>query len=204
MRMFVPLSLPLQDVIHEFCVVMGIEEKQCTAARINMISAVRHSLKRRGIYANREDSSAMEYLEEIVADDLAIHEFNAQVAVGREFHKRNDGGVEVEVDKNARKMWHRYGKFHEGNNIEMDRNKSTHRSHNDNGDGRGRGSDRGSDSRNKKDEENVWDTPGVKYLHGNQTVRDSGLRHHRDILDIVYHPLREEVSRDYVLPFGFR
>ena len=202
--MFVPLSLPLQDVIHEFCIVMGIEEKQCTAARINMISAVRHSLKRRGIYANREDSSAMEYIKEIVEEDMAIHEFDAQVAIGREFQKRNDSEVEVEEDKNARKMWHRYGKFHKGNNIEMDRNKGTLRSHNDYGDGRGRGSDRGSESRNQMNEENIWDTPGVKYFHGTQTVRDSGLRHHRDILDIVYQPLREEVSRDYVLPFGLR
>ena len=47
-----------------------------------------------------------------------------------------------------------------------------------------------------------WDTPGVKYFDGSQTVEDAKLTHHSDILDIIYSPLREEIESDSVPKFG--
>ena len=86
MRMLVPPSVPLQEVINDFCQIMGINEKQCVASRIDMIAAVRHSLKRRGVYSKREDPETMSYLSEIISNSER-DEYLAQAEAGEAFHE---------------------------------------------------------------------------------------------------------------------
>lgn len=149
MRMLVPPSLPLQEIINDFCHIMGINEKQCVASRIDMVAAVRHSLKRRGIYSKREDQQTMDYLLGIIP--IAEHvEYLAQAKAGKAFHEGKDI---AEYDERSFEV-------------------------------------------------SKWDTPGVKYFDGSQTVEDAKLTHHSDILDIIYSPLREEIESDSVPKFG--
>ena len=151
MRMLVHPSVPLQEVINDFCLIMGINEKQCVASRIDMIAAVRHSLKRRGVYSKREDPETMSYLSDIISD-RERDEYLAQAEAGEAFHEEKRKGI-AEYDE---------------------------------------GSSEGSN----------WDTPGIRYFDGSQTVEDARLIHHNDILDIIYSPLREEIERDSVPKFG--
>lgn len=131
----------------------------------------------------------MEDIREIIAVDELL-EFEAQAAAGREFNRGDAEAEETEKEeyKNARKMWDRYGDFDKGDDFELDNEQNNH----------------GNDGKYERTEEGGWHTPGVRYYHGSQTVEASGLRYPNDILDIVYTPLRAEVSGDKVLPFGLK
>ena len=186
MRVLVPLSLPLQEVIHDFCGVMGINEVQCTAARINMIAAVRHSLQRRGIGSRRddEDASSKANIGDLMHGPREWDDVIAGAGVG--IPTIAEDKVE---NRNECRMWYRYGDFDKCDDVEMDSNENKDRQ-------------RRNDKENESNEEDGWNTPGVRYYRGSQTVRDCGLRYPSDILDIIYTPLRKEVSGDNVLPFG--
>jgi hypothetical protein len=171
--MRVPLSLPLQDIIHDFCEITGLAESQCSAAQIDMISAVRHALDRR-TRNNRSDEEEIKHLQ---AEKISL-----QNALNEEHDGYYDLDIhEVDqisplVSQDLRIRVHSLR-----NNIKKLKQIIANQ---------------------KNDDSEERDTPGIKYYAGFVSVRDTNLRNRNDILDIIYSPSKEEVSDDCCLPFG--
>ena len=209
LRMRVPLSLPLQDIIHDYCQIMGINEKQCSPVLLNHEMCVDFAHKRRsvpsppGVGDGDVDGGGG---EGAVPGD-AVGGAGGAGGAG----EGSRGGVAV-ISRNARK------EVLKGTAEELDLLKSClyagvpelraaqARLNRDKPAGKLNNSN---SKKGKKDEhkeileqtENEWDTPGVKYFRGTQTLKETGLRYKNDVLDIIYSPTREEVSAEHSLPF---
>jgi hypothetical protein len=186
--MRVPLSLPLQDIIHDFCEITGLAENQCSAAQIDMIAAVRHALDRR-TRNNRTDDEEIYHLQiEKISLQNALNELHE----GR--YNLDVHDLELTTPLLPRELGVRI------QNLRSSIKKLKQIMANKKNDGLKVGK---SDDFDQKDgNERNRNTPGIRYYSGDVPVRSTRLRNRNDILDIIYTPSKDEVSGDYCLPFG--
>jgi hypothetical protein len=178
--MRVPLSLPLQDIIHDFCEITGLAENQCSAARIDMIPAVRHALDRR-TRNNRSDEEEIKHLqgEKISLQNALNEEHGGYYDLDSHEEDQTTPLLSQDLRIRVHSLRSSIKKLKQIIANQKDENKI-----------------------GKHDDADDRDTPGIKYYAGVVSVSDTDLRNRNDILDIIYSPSREEVCGDYCLPFG--